>query len=136
MKKTLLLLAVVTLLCGCTTKHSSSSDVEESKNSDEYQTESYSDEQNTEDDDDEKPIYVDGFDEPMTEEEFDEIVDQTENQIEELPEETQIFIDSLISGEVYELYDIDKTFTDYEIERMISLALNGDSVEFILEEYK
>ena len=114
-------------MSGCAMQESSHYNNEELKTNSELQEDAYPDEET---------IYVDGFDEPMTEDEFNDIVDETEEQIEELPEETQIFIDSLISGEVYELYDIDKTFTDEEIEKMIFLALNGDDVEFILGEYE
>lgn len=114
-------------MSGCAMQESSHYNNEELKTNSEQQEDTCPDEET---------IYVDGFDEPMTEDEFNDIVDETEEQIEELPEETQIFINSLISGEVYELYDIDKTFTDEEIEKMIFLALNGDDVEFILGEYE
>lgn len=136
MKKMSCLIILFTLMCGCTTQNSSLKNDEKIERSNESQTESYYDEQNSDDYYEEKLIHIDGFDEPMTEDEFNDIVDETEEQIDELPEETQIFIDSLISGEVYELYDIDKTFTDEEIEKMIFLALNGDDVEFILGEYE
>ena len=85
---------------------------------------------------DEEYICVDGFDEPMTQSEFDNIVKETDDTIAELPQDYQNFIESLQTGEVYELYGIDKPLTDEDINDMLLSALNGEEIAVIVSEYQ
>lgn len=142
-RKTILVL-LLCFICGCSnqTSNTDNYDVNYSDDSSSY---SYSynyinDEENN--DPEEEKIYREIFDEEMTDGEYEDALEKMteahKKKLSQLDEESRCFISWLLSeeySEICEYWCIDEEFPEQYAKDMLSMALDGHSVDSILSEY-